>query len=157
MNQLCARALLLVLVMESSKRRVDICSPDKNDDKENDNESQNRIDWALCFICQEKTKDGMQDPYRNPSQSVTVEKRYDKIAQNIKKLTELDMLPVAMNIDVLKGETTLCKNLFNMKAVYHQKCKKKFDDDKVTRAENRAKKTDVDRIYRECIISCCWW
>ena len=56
---------------------------DENDEKENDNESQNRIDWTLCFICQEKTRDAVQYPFRNPSQSVSVKERYEKLATNI--------------------------------------------------------------------------
>ena len=140
--------------MERSKRRVDICSPnkvtDKNEDKENDNESQNHIDWALCFICQEKTKDSMQDPYHNPSQWVSVEQRYEKLATNIEKLSSLDMLPMLMNIDVLKGERTLGENLFNMKAVYHQRCKKKFDDDKVTRAEKR--RQNLSGVHHQLLL-----
>ena len=54
------------------------------------------------------------------------------------------MLPVKIDIDKLKGKASLLgERLFEHKAVYHQKCKKKFDE-KVKRAEKRYSAEPID-------------
>ena len=50
-----------------------------------------------------------------------------------------------MNIESLKDGLELGRSLLNHSAVYHKKCKKKFDDDKVKRAEKRS----VDQMSTE--------
>lgn len=131
--------------MENSKRRIDICSPIKENiaDKKNDS-LEAEIDWKLCFICQQSSNEALQSPSGNPSQGVKVEDRYNQLATNITKLFELNQLPVPMNIEKWKGGVTLGKNLFQHAAIYHKKCKKKFDDDKVKRAEKRTSTESTD-------------
>ena len=98
------------------------------------------------FICQ---KDGgpLQNPNDNPTAcGVSVEAKYNQLVVNIMKLADINELPVCMDVDTLKGGIDFGKNLFEQNAVYHKKCKKKFDSDKVKRAENRCadqRSTDI--------------
>ena len=129
---------VIVIVME---RRVDICSPTQN----NADTEKINIDWKQCFICQE---DGgsLQNPMANPTaRGVTVEMRYNQLAVNIIKLSNINQLPVRMNIECLKDGLELGISLLNHNAVYHKNCKKKFEDDKVKRAEKRS----VDQMSTE--------
>ena len=125
-----------LLAMSKPNRHVDICSPERSKNSSAQNIA-DEINWELCFICQEENNDPLQNPFGNPSQSASAKTRYDKLADNIEKLSEIQQLPVPMDIEKLKSGVSLGKRLLDHTASYHKKCKKKFDDDKVIRAEKR--------------------
>ena len=105
-------------------RRVDICSPLEK----------KSFNWKYCFICQEENGDRLQNPCDNPVRSGSAENTYKHLAANILKLSGINQLPVRMNIEMLKKRDEFWENLHTHRAQFHKNCKKKFDDDKVTRA-----------------------
>ena len=79
--------------MEQPKRRVDICSPNK----EIVVAVEKQICWKLCCIFQLEGNDSLQSPFGNPTQGVTMKERYEQLGANILKLHNIDQLPLQMD------------------------------------------------------------
>uniref|UniRef100_UPI00358FEB60 uncharacterized protein isoform X2 n=1 Tax=Myxine glutinosa TaxID=7769 RepID=UPI00358FEB60 len=95
----------------------------------------NKINWALCVICQEDRKEKLTDP--------TLTKRkdagsaYTSLAESLLRLNEL---PGDIQIEILDEGNGLEAALVDNKAQWHQSCRLAFNKNEVQRAEKRALK-----------------
>ena len=98
-------------------------------------------DWKKCAICQRNKDESLQCPAESKRQS-DFGAGYKTLAENIKRMIELDCLPSDVNpvkLDEGGGiEITLMRN----KARWHKTCSLQFNTTKVKRAEKRALKQD---------------
>ena len=105
------------------------------------NHEQCDIDWKYCFICQNKrispdntTDDGLQTLCANLTK--------------IWELGELDLEWESMVTVVVDGKPDLYASIKD-KARYHQKCKNKYDKQKISRIVKKRAKQEPDAEEKE--------
>ena len=105
------------------------------------------IHWERCFICQnEASKDALICPANGTTQKERTDKVMDKvILDNLQKYKEIDSLPKKLNL--LLGSENLYENLVANEAVYHKRCKNKFDNYHFERASKRRKTSKATREH----------
>ena len=97
-------------------------------------QSGNKINWALCVICQQERNETLTNPM--------LMKRKDagSAYTSLLKINELNELPRTIHINRLDEGEGLGAALVVKKALWHQSCRLAFNKTKVQRAERRALK-----------------
>uniref|UniRef100_UPI00358FF131 uncharacterized protein n=1 Tax=Myxine glutinosa TaxID=7769 RepID=UPI00358FF131 len=90
-------------------------------------------DWNVCCLCQSNKKD-TTCPARNG-----YPESYETLARNLITLDSIDQLPFPIDIKRLDNGSGIASTLLEYEAILHKQCRKKFDDEKVQRAQKRAK------------------
>ena len=111
-----------------------------------------KTDWNKCLLCQEVTSEILQCPAESKCLDVGAGKGYSTLSLNITCFSELDELPMPIDLRRLDEgndvEATLRKN----KAKWHKFCHSKFNITKLKRAEKRKSSiegSDLDTTPRK--------
>ena len=57
-----------------------------------------KTEWSICCLCQEVTQEQLQFPARNKSYDVVVGQGYSSLARNIRRLNELQEMPMPIDL-----------------------------------------------------------
>ena len=92
-----------------------------------------RMDWKLCIICQESTKEPLKCPL-NAHVTGDKSKAYETFLTSVSKFRELNKLPVAVVF-----EEAMDTNQFtaNQAIKWHKLCYLNFNDSKLQSARKR--------------------
>ena len=72
-------------------------------------------------------------------------KAYEDLADRIMKFDNIEMSPVFIDVNKLRGTETLGESLYNNSAKYHKSCKLKFGNEKLQRAiKKNSQKVNVE-------------
>ena len=95
--------------------------------------------WGKCALCQKKTTESLQCPANNTRTDFGA--GYKTVADNLKKLNDIDDLPMPVDIRRLDDGSGIEKTLMKNKAEWHKSCSLKFNNDKTSRAEEAHKRS----------------
>ena len=90
-----------------------------------------RMDWKLCIICQESTKELLKCPYAHTTGDKS--KAYENFLTSVSEFRELNKLPVAVVFEKDMDTNRLTIN----QAKWHKPCYLKFNDSKLQKARKR--------------------
>ena len=90
-----------------------------------------RMDWKLCIICQESTKELLKCPYAHTTGDKS--KAYENFLTSVSEFRELNKLPVT----VVFGKDMDTNRLTINQAKWHKPCYLKFNDRKLQKARKR--------------------
>ena len=112
--------------------------------------SSQRLNFNLCIICQDETKEDIKTPCTGREASKeAVTNIYDRFLHNYRRFEEVESPDVIHVIDYTAEE------LFEKKAGWHPHCKRIFDSDKVDRVCEKkrdiVKDTSIQRCKRRSI------
>ncbi|KAF5287459.1 hypothetical protein FQA39_LY04087 [Lamprigera yunnana] len=97
------------------------------------------IDWSLCFICQNETREKLTNPERST--------RKDKFAAyvslessltRLNALNQLTSIPLRVDLSQLNDGTGIFNTLKSNKAVYHKSCRANCSENRIARAQKRS-------------------
>ena len=100
------------------------------------------MDWKLCLICQKATKEVLKCPL-NASGSMNPSTPYETFLERSAKFRELNRLPVPLGH---LRENINAEDLVENKASWHKSCHKKFDQDKLDRAQRKRNRNEIQDI-----------
>ena len=116
------------------------------------NEALMKTDWNKCLLCQEVTSEFLWCPAQSKCLDVGAGKGYSTLSLNITRFSELNELPMPIDLRRLDEgngvEATLRKN----KAKWYKFCHSKFNITKLKHAEKRKSSTegsDLDTTPRK--------
>ena len=90
--------------------------------------------WSKCALCQEDGREKLTSP---------TAASYKTIAQNISQFTELNCMPVQIDISRLNSGNGVEATFKEQNAKWHKSCSLKFSTSKLDRAKKRKQKSDV--------------
>ena len=104
-----------------------------------DQDNEEGIDWSCCFICQTEKTEKLQ----STSQALTGDKEqpYRELAKRIMRFDSMEMLPVTLDLDKLKGGVELSDSLISHGAKFHKSCKLKFAKERLEKAVRKYEKS----------------
>ena len=109
--------------------------------KEDDNEKE--TGWNLCLICQTHEWEKLQSS--SDAQSISASQAYNNPADRIKKFHHMNLLPVPLKMNKLRGKLHLGDSLTRHAANFHKSCKLKFGDKKLDKALKQFEKQEKSR------------
>ena len=81
------------------------------------------FDWALCCLCQAKSRKDLRHPYKKECHHPA----YDALENDIKTFTENSIpLPLGLSLADLDDGTGIASTLLNNQAKYHNACRSRF-------------------------------
>ena len=95
------------------------------------------IVWSSCFICQEDSSDKVICPAHNSKQEVDVEEKYKRLLNEVRRLETLEILCPSLKRRLQLDEIE--KKCNEKRAVYHKKCRNRYDNQHFERANKRQK------------------
>lgn len=126
------------------------------------------FDWALCCLCQAKSRKDLRQPYKKECHHPA----YDALENDIKTFTENSIpLPLGLSLADLDDGTGIASTLLNNQAKYHNACRSRFrplmvqrelekrtrdSDEKATPSPKKTRSSfnaALDRTSRQCV--CC--
>ena len=90
-------------------------------------------DWSKCALCQEDTRYKLTSP---------TAASYTSIAENISQFSELNRMPVEIDISRLNSGNGIEATLQEQNAKCHKSCSLKFTSSKLDRVKKRKQKSD---------------
>ena len=96
-------------------------------------------DWTKCALCQKVTSEKLQCPTKSSRNDSGA--GYCTLAENIERFSELNHLPIEIDVARLDEGTGISDKLKQHRAMWHKSCKDKFNSNKIKRAEKRAQST----------------
>jgi hypothetical protein len=98
------------------------------------------IDWKLCVICQESTKESLQCPSNLKPSHTGFGKGYVSFSEIVDKFTTSGIcFPAPIKLNSLKGKTSMVETLSKNNAKWHKTCRNKFTELKLDREVHRLK------------------
>ena len=101
------------------------------------NETLLKTDWNKCLLCQKVTYKILRCPAESKCLDVGAGKGYSTLSLNITRFSELNELPMPINLIRLDEGNGVEATLRNNKAKWHKSCHSKFNITKLKWAENR--------------------
>ena len=96
-------------------------------------------DWTICSLCQEGDTNNLLDPKRNPIQ-VKRDKTYQTLAANLTTLSQLNSLPLGINLDRLNDGSRIENSLRVNNAKWHKNCYQQCSVSAIQRAKEKLSK-----------------
>ena len=87
-------------------------------------------DWTICVFCQLDTKESLISP---------TDRGYETIADNITQFSNLDSMPIKINLARLDHGNGIQSTLKEQNAKWHKSCYQKFSHTKLERAKRKHK------------------
>jgi len=111
-------------------------------------EGKTTTDWKKCCLCQKATKESLQCPAKSKRHDIGVGQGYSTICTNITRFSELDELPMSIDLDRLDEGSGMEATMISNQAMWHKSCYNKFNVTKLKRAEKRKSSTaDEPEIF----------
>ncbi|KAL9954824.1 hypothetical protein ACROYT_G042404 [Oculina patagonica] len=107
-----------------------------------------KTNWARCAICQKNKDESLRCPAETKRQS-DVGAGYRTLAGNIIKFSDLDCMPVEIDLSRLDEGDGLESTFIKCKARWHKSCYDKFNCSKLKRAEKRRALEDEQPVGRK--------
>ena len=107
-----------------------------------------KTDWARCAIYQQNKDESLRCPAESKRQS-DVGAGYKTLAANIAKCSDLDCVPVEIDLSRLDEGDGLENTFIKCKAQWHKSCYDKFNSTKLKRAEKRRALGDEQPVGRK--------
>lgn len=98
------------------------------------------MNWELCVICQQRTRENLQCPADSKRKDFGAS--YTSFARNVKTFQDLNLMPTLFNIDQLDNGSGMEETLLKHRASWHKSCRDLFGNTKLERAQKR-KQSDV--------------
>ena len=96
-----------------------------------------KTDWNKCLLCQETTSESLQCPANSNRCDVGPGQGYSTLSCYIHRFSELDELPMPIDLSRLDEGNGIEATLLEHKAKWHKSCRTKFNLTKLQRAEKR--------------------
>ena len=109
-------------------------------DKEGEEDDEEEIDWELCFICQTEESEKLQSS--SDARSTSGIQAYNDLADRIIKFHSMNLLPVQLKMNKLRGTLELGDSLIRHAAKFHKSCKLKFGKEKLEKAMKKFEKKE---------------
>ena len=113
-----------------------------------------RTDWNKCILCQKVTFEQLRCSADSKRHDAGTGKGYPTFTSSIVWFSELDELPMPIDLRRLDEGNGIEATLIEHKAKWHKSCHSKFNATKLVRAEKRKSSidsSDVDDTPRKCI------
>lgn len=99
------------------------------------------VEWNDCFICQEKSTEKLICP-ANSKHVTDLQQQYSKLVQDVKRFETVESFSDPLKH--LLGMENFDNKCTTNKAVYHKRCRNKYDDFHFERSIKRAKKMEEE-------------
>ena len=113
-----------------------------------------RTDWNKCILCQKVTSEILRCSADSKRRDVGTGKGYSTFTSNIVWFSELDELPMPIDLRRLDEGNGIEATLIEHKAKWQKSCHSKFNATKLVLAEKNKSSidgSDVDDTPRKCI------
>lgn len=115
-----------------------VAKADKEGEEDDEEDDEEEIDWELCFICQTEESEKLQSS--SDARSTSGNQAYNDLAHRIIKFHSMNLLPVQLKMNKLRGTLKLGDSLIRHAAKFHKSCKLKFGMEKLEKAKKKFKK-----------------
>lgn len=92
------------------------------------------VDFSKCVVCQEETGDDLTDPQKCTRSN---NESYNILASNLENFDRLGVLPAGIDLNALRGSTTLAQSFTDNRAVWHKQCYMSYSKSRLERAASR--------------------
>ena len=105
-----------------------------------------RIDWKLCVVCQEKTKERLQCPAKEYHRSFDVGNRYASMAKNLQVFSEVGVKTAPTRSYQEEGVTEI---LSSEEEKWHKSCQLRYNTTNLIELAKECEKIALKRMKQK--------
>ena len=109
------------------------------------------MDWKLCIICQNETREPLQFPAMSKRKHIGAS--YASFARNLEDFYEIGSVPGHLNVEELNQGQGIEHSLKERKVLWHTTCRKRFSNASLERAKKRKHDRENEQENRDLLVT----